>query len=435
MGSGHLLNTKDVIFMENSKPVYFLKMNPLGWKRSSLAQLKAAAKELLSEGVSQRADLLDLPWFQRHEYLNTLALVGQEKCWEHATGVKPEEAFFTLIVPIHNEENSLLSFLHTLMLSDIPAQVNMQVVFVTNACVDSSVDIVRAFMAGLGEVECQDVLDDFGDQNIDRRCAVVRRGHHLFMHINTAKAGKANALNIGNRIASQSGHVMAMSMDANNFIEPDAVRNLFAHAYKAFREKLEAGDIVLYGALEIRHDGSLKPSSSKNLLGAVSKARSHLVEGDEGVVNGWMLAWNTVWMNSVGGCPEVALEDYALGVLARASDFRIVMVEDVIGWGYAPDDLKGLTMTRARYVRGRLQICDYVQYDPSILAIIEKEAFYMRNFPSRLMHLLTKSVASPLHAGKYMATFLLWEYAIQRAVRDYKRNPKNQSWDKVPSTY
>jgi cellulose synthase/poly-beta-1,6-N-acetylglucosamine synthase-like glycosyltransferase len=421
--------------MENSKPVYFLKMNPLGWKRSSLAQLKAVAGELLSEGVSQRADLLHLPWFQRHEYLNTLALLRQEKCWEHETGVRPEEAFFTLIVPIHNEENSLPSFLHTLMLSDIPAQVNMQVIFVTNACADRSVDMVRAFMAGLGEVEFQDVLDDFGDQSMDRRCAVVRRNRHVYMHMNTSKAGKANALTIGNGIASQSGHVMAMSMDANNFIEPDALRKLFSHAYKAFREKLEAGDTVLYGALEIRHEGSLKASNSKNLLSTVSKARRHLVEGEEGVVNGWMLAWNTVWMNGIGGCPEVALEDYALGVLARASDFRIIMVEDVIGWGYAPDDFKGLTMTRARYVRGRLQICDYVQYDPSILAIMEKEAYYMRKFPSRLKHLFVKSVASPLHAGKYMATFVLWEYAIQRAVRDYKRNPKNQSWEKVPSTY
>ena len=140
-------------------------------------------------------------------------------------------------------------------------------------------------------------------------------------------------------------------------------------------------------------------------------------------------------MNSIGGCPEVALEDYALGVLARSHGFKIEMVEGVNGWGYVNGDFKGLIMVRARYVRGRLQICDYVQYDPSILSIIEKEAFYMRKFVFRLKHLFARSVASPLHAVQYVVTFLLWEYAIRRAVRDYKRNPKNQSWEKVPSTY
>lgn len=420
--------------MENSKPVYFLRMNPPGWKRSSLAKLKVTLGELLSEALSQREDLLHLDWFQRHEYLNALALLKQEKCWEHETGIKPEDSCFTLIVPIHNEENSLPSFLHTLMLSDVPAPLNMQVVFVTNACVDSSVDMIRAFMAGLGDVEFQDVLADFEDQNMDRRYAVVRRGRHVYMHINTSKPGKANALNIGNRIALQKGHLIAVSIDANNFIEPDALRKLFSHAYKTFREKLEAGDTVLCCALHIRYEGSLN-DSRVNLLRKVGKARNHLVEGEEGVVNGWMVAWNTAWMNSIRGCPEVALEDYALGVLARASNFRVETVDEVNGWGYVEDNFNGLIMVRARYVRGKMQICDYVQHDPSILAVIQKESFYMRKFPLRFKHLFVKSVASPLDAGRYVATFFLWEYAIWRGMRDYKRNPKNQSWEKVPSTY
>ena len=421
--------------MENRKPVYFLKMNPSGWKRSSLAKLKAVAGEILSEAVSQREDLLELDWCQRHECLNALALLRQEKCWEDETGVRPEDSFFTLVIPIHNEENSLPSFLHTLMLSDVPALVNMQVVFVTNACADSSVEVIRAFMAGLGDVEIQDVVDDFGDQGMDRRCAVVGRGRHVYMHMNTSRPGKANALNIGSRIASQSDHLIAMSIDANNFTEPDAVRKLFLHAYRAFREKLEAGNTVLCCAGRMRHQGNLNDPNSNSLLSTVSKARSHLVEDGDGVVNGWMAAWNTAWMKSIGGCPEVALEDYALGVMARASDFKVETVEEVSGWGYVKDDFNGLMMVRARYVRGKKQIFDYVQYDPSILAVIQKESFYMRKFPFRFKHLFMKSVASPLDAGRYMATFLLWEYAIWRGMRDYKRNPKNQSWEKVPFTY
>ena len=418
--------------MEKCEPIYFLRVNPPGWKRSSLPKLQATAMELVSACALQREDLLQMTWSQRHEYLSAFALFRQKERWEHETGIKPEASSFTLIVPIYNEENSLPSFLHTLMLSDIPAQVSMQVIFVTNMCVDRSVEYIRAFMAHLGEVEFQDILDDFGDQNMDRRYAVVRRDRHIYMHINTSSPGKAHALDIGNRIALRSGHIIAMSLDANNFIEPDALRMMFSRAYRNFKEKLEARDTVLCSAVGKE---SLKDSRFTGMLKKISAVQRHLVDVGDGVVNGWMFAWNTTWMHSIGGPPEVALEDYALGVLARTRGFKIAQAEDVNVWGYVNNDFKGLFMTRARYVRGKLQILDYVHQEPATLAIIEQEAFYMKKFAFRLQHVFAKLVAHPLHAGRYIATFLLWEFAIWQGTHDYKQNPKNQSWEKIASTY
>lgn len=418
--------------MENNKPVYFLKMNPRGWKRASLPKLKAAAQEAVSDCPLEREQLLDIPWSQRETYLNSFVLQRQAKCWEEKTGVEPDDSSFTLIVPVHNEGNSLPSLLSTLMLSDVPATVNMQVIFVTNACHDESVDILKAFFSGLGRVETREVIGKHTDQGMERHCAVVEKDHITFMHVNTPTAGKANALGIGNTIAYQSGHLLAMSVDANNFIEPDAIRVMFSQAYRAFRSRPETNDTVLLSGVGRE---SVKASRLEGLLAKISFVRRHLVEVGGGVVNGWMMAWNTVWMNSLGGPPEVALEDYALGVLARVHHFKIEQAEGVNVWGYVVNDFRGLLNTRARYVRGKRQIYDYVNRDPAAVALIENEAFYMKRFRLRVEYVLHRAARDPLHIARYVATFLLWEYAIWKGMRDYQRNPKNQSWEKIGSTY
>ncbi|HEU5383092.1 MAG TPA: glycosyltransferase family 2 protein [Ktedonobacteraceae bacterium] len=418
--------------MENKKPLYFLAENPSGWKRASLPTLQAAAGALLSASTLTSERMSAMPWSQRHEYLNDLVAQHQARRWEEVTSARPEDSAFTLIIPIHNEENSLPSFLGTLMLVDVPSTVPMQVIFVTNACNDLSIDILRAFLARLGNVELKNIGDMCADENIDCRCSVVKQGHLTFMHVNTSVAGKAHALGIGNRLARQSGHIIAMSADANNFMEPDALRLLFSHACRAFRARPAAQDVVLFSAVGKE---TQKRSRQTSVFGKTDADGQHLVEVGAGVVNGWMMAWNSAWMESIGGPPAVALEDYALGVLARASGFTIEQAPEVNVWGYVINNFKGLVHTRARYVRGKMQICEYVHHDPAVLSIIGNEAFYMKKFVFRLKYLLSKSIADPLHSVKYAATFLIWEYAIWKGVRDYRQNPTNQSWEKIEATY
>ena len=421
--------------MESRKPIYFLRMNPWGWKRASLPKLKASLQKIGSENSPDRERCLAMTWSQRNRYLNASILQRQERCWEEETGVKPGDSYFTLIVPIYNEENSLPSFLGTLMLSDVSSTVNMQVIFVSNACTDMSVDILRAFLSDLGNVETRDVVGEFTDQSMDRCCAVVERDHFTCIHINTSTAGKANALRIGNTIAYRSGHLITMSIDANNFIEPDAIRIMFSHAHRAFRGKPEPHDTVLYSGVGRE---SVKGSKGEGLLAKISTNRRHLVEAGgagEGGVGGAMVAWNTKWMNDLEGPPQVALEDYAMGVLARINNFKIELAEGANIWVYIVNDFRGLLNTRARHVRGKRQLCDYVNHDQSIVSFIENEAYYMKKFRLRLKHLFDRIVDDPLSVVRYTATFLLWEWAIWKAMRDYKRDPKNQSWEKISSTY
>lgn len=417
---------------EHKKTIYFLKINPYGWKRASLPKLKETASQVLSQKSLSREKILSMDWSQRNEYLRTFVLQRQERDWEQKTGAKPGASHFTLIVPIHNEENCLPSFLGTLMLSDVPYTVHMQVVLVTNACNDSSIDILKDFLSGLGTVVKRRVIGKFIDQNIHPFCEVVEKDHLTFIHIQTSTAGKANALGIGNVIAYQRGHIITMSLDANNFVEPDAICTLFAYAYRAFHSRLEPNDTVLFGS-----DGMsvAKATRVKALMDNISPKHLHLVDGEKGRINGWMMAWNTIWMKDIGGPPGVALEDYAMGVLARLHSYKFLDPEGVNVWGYVANDFKGLLDTRARYVRGKKQICDYFNYDPNVVNIIESEAFYMKKFMSRLKYLLRRLMHDPLNLPKYIATFLLWECAIWKGMKDYKRDPRNQSWEKIASTY
>ena len=420
------------LLVQNRLPIHFLKTNPRGWIRASLAKFKASAQEVMMQLPLTQEELQAMSWSQRHALLEDYALKSQQKKWEEEVGIKPEDSRFTLIVPIHNEANSLPSFLNTLMLSDIPSAVNMNVIFIANACTDSSQVYIDEFLASLGQIENKLLTGEFNDQGLNRNYKAIKRSNISFMHVDTQTPGKANALGIGNSIARESGHIVAISVDANNYLEPDAIRVMFSHANNSFHDKLTANDIVL---LTCTQQEESKASKLKHLLSRAGRMQQHLLESKSGEVDGCLMAWNTQWMESIGGPPAVALEDYAMGVIARVNNYRFEQIKEANIWSYTTNGLKGLLETRTRFVRGVLQLLDLVHHDPSVLQIVEKEAYYIQTLPFRLKYLLYKAKKSPENLPRYIATFLLWEYALRRGRRDYRRNPNDHSWKKIDATY
>lgn len=416
--------------MEGRKPVHFLKVNPEGWKRASLPRFMASAKEVMSQLPLSKEPLEDMVWSQRHDYLDAYAVKMQERRWEAEVGLKVENTHFTVVIPVYNEENSLPSFLSTLMFWDIPSSVDMQVIFVTNACSDASNRIIDAFLSDRGKLEVKKINYVFKDKYVEENYKIVQQDSKRFIHVNTPTSGKANALGIGNVIACQSKHGLAICVDANSFLEPDAIRILFAHAYRAFQRELNVSDTVLISG---KGQIARKASRFKELIDRTEAVKQHLIE-DSGVVLGCLMAWNTLWMESIGGPPEVALEDYAMGVMARVKNYKIEQVNARV-WNYRVTNLKGFLGTRARYTRGMLQILDFTHYDPDVVKVIEKKAYFIKNFPGRLRYLLYKSKQHPRNFPRYMMTFLLWEYALQKGKKDYAQNPTNQSWEKIDATY
>jgi cellulose synthase/poly-beta-1,6-N-acetylglucosamine synthase-like glycosyltransferase len=412
-------------------PVHCLITNPADWIRASLLKFKTATRDILTQTSLAPEELQAKPWSQRHAYLHHYARLSQEKRWQDTTGIAPGVSHFTLIVPIHNEESSLPSFLSTLMLADIPATVDMNIIFITNACNDSSNLIISGFLASLGEVEIKPLRGEFSDHLLCAFCKTVKLGGITFMHVDTETPGKGYALHTGNTIARASGHLIAICIDANDYIEPDAIRVMFAAAHRAFRSQPGIHDTVILSGTDhaVRRTSRLKLAVDK-----IESSRQHLIADTSCYILGCLMAWNTEWLHSIGNPLGTALEDYAMGVLARTNNYCIGRVEEAIIWSYGVNTFKDLLETRARFVRGMLQLLASVHDAPSIVKIVEQDAFYMRKFRARLQHVLQRAKQHPQNFPKYLATFLLWEYAVARGKRDFALNPGSPTWKKIAST-
>jgi cellulose synthase/poly-beta-1,6-N-acetylglucosamine synthase-like glycosyltransferase len=418
--------------LASSKPLYYLAVNPRQWIRASLPKFQGTAQAVLSHAGRSQTDLLACPWSQRHEYLHACAVKEQERRWEEQTGIAPADAHFTLMVPIYNEEPSLPSFLATLMLVDLPASAHVNILLITNACTDASVALIQEFFSRLGPVQERQLSGVYHDQRLQKTCQMVRQGHLNFIHVHTETPGKANALAVGNQIAREDGHTIAISIDANNYVEPDAVRILFAHARQLFSDHLKTGDTVL-----ISGDSKIERRASPlaRFFRRTDNIKEHFLDmSDENGVTGCLMAWNTVWMERIGGPPRVALEDYAMGILARGHHYAIKCVKEASIWIYETNTIQGMLETKARYFRGMLQLLALAD-DPAMKTLIQKDAYFTRDFSARWQYLLRRIQSRPWHLPRYVAAFLVWECALRKGKREYRKDPANYSWKKISSTY
>src|SRR5437588_1746579 len=122
--------------VSSRKLTYGTTKDPREWLRASLPKLQEFLKAVKDREIGHLTALRE----------------QQEERWEKQTGVKPEDTHFTVIVPIHNEEKFLPSFLGSFLVADLPARVHAHVVFLTNACSDRSGEIIDGFLKTVGEV-------------------------------------------------------------------------------------------------------------------------------------------------------------------------------------------------------------------------------------------------------------------------------------------
>lgn len=327
---------------------------------------------------------------------------SQEKRWFQRTGVRPEDSKFSIIVPVHNEERSLPSFLGSLRLADIPFSCPVNFIFITNGCTDKSSLIIDNF------------VKEFKDsKNLSLK------------HVDTEVLGKANALRIGNALALRAGHRIAISIDANNFMEPNCLALLYGAAYQEICSK--KGRVVL---LSPAAKGVRRPSKQNFLF---NLGRNPKQDAGGFYVNGWMMAWNTSWMEKIGGPPPVAVEDYAMGVMARYGNFETRRVTEAAIWGYIPNNLADILNARFRYVRGMKTLMNLF---PETETIIRRDYFFMRKtFHERATAFLQEIEGiTPVSLLRKALNFCFWEYALWQGNRQYHTNPFNQSWEQILST-
>jgi len=359
------------------------------------------------------------------ESLERLGSQTAATLWRERSG-RDDPPAFTLVLPIHDEERALPSVLHALLGCWLPPDAQVTIALVTNACADASADIARAFLAGLGTPAAAD-LQDLDDAGITAPPAAVRCGAVEFLHVDTATPGKANALDLGNRIARARGHAIACSMDTNNWPEPDTLAVLWGDA-----RRLREDDAALLYATPVtmfrRHPGSLY-----NALQRSRDARPARPEEGRLELPGWMLAWDAAWLEAAGGVPHTATEDFALAVLARAHG-RAVGVSEARIWGFGISTLGDLLRGARRFVRGELQLRALAADDPAFSAAAEREILHARPFGVRLGRFLALIRRRPLSLPMQLVKWLVWETGLALGRRDYRRDPKSSSWQAIDTT-
>lgn len=381
----------------NWEPVYLITEAPDGWQKQS---------------ASKNASFLSKAETTSH-------------WWEDITGVKVSESKFTVVIPVHNEEKSLSSSAGSLFLSLVPTEAGMETDFILNGCTDESEVIVTNLLKTRGEVVTHDITEEeferLRDTGLQKTYIEVRQGNQVHRVYKTETKGKANALKLGSNLALSRNHQILISVDANNYVEPDTLALMFKEAYKHFVFQKD-NTVVLSAIPEKVHKDTL--GKLEHLL------REHGVFDDATYVPvfGWCMALNSPWASK--NIQPVAVEDYALGVMARSQDKKVAIVEDARIWGYRTNFKDSLNQFR-RSIRGRLQLLDL---HPELRPFLESDNYFMKPFKERIEIIAKHIKADPKRLPKYIWRFIYGEVGLMLGNSDYKKEPTNQSWAGLSST-
>lgn len=400
------------------RSVYELGGTPPAWRRAAKAARQAYSGDMF--GASESPE----------------GVAEQNRRWQEATGLKPQDSNFTIIVPIYNEEKYLPSMLASLLLSEIPGEVNLNVVLATNACTDKSVSLVEDFMGQLGKVQQRELdpeqLAALGDTGLSATIAETKVHNITFTHIDTQTVGKANVLTVGNALAVHNGHRVAIGIDANGFVEPEAIKIMFGRAYQGIVIREDASALYV---------GERQLTANSSLFTKAKKRVSHIPLRQEdagqeqyrihGIIHGGFIAWDTAFVQEVGGVPHGLVEDYALGLKAYQHDRTIEHVSGAGFFYYQESTLQDKIKHDARLVHGYLQV---LANNPEDEAFIRGDLPIMGNVGERLKRYTSLLYQNPQKLPFLAAKFLLAEYGRMKGKRAYRRDPDARTWSPIAST-
>lgn len=304
----------------------------------------------------------------------------------------------------------------------MPSGLNARIVLATNACTDKSTEYVREFLSSYGR-PVEEPAASVRDDNLDGLALTVQTGNLKYTHINTGKPGKANVLSIANDIARRDGLRIVMCSDANNYPEPDALAVLYGNA-KSLIEPERSNAVIVWGT----NRAEPKSSWQRRLVKGLVDASKGL---DKAAPVGNLFAWDSEWLDKIGGVPAVAIEDRALSVAAVVGGRDMERDEKAVTHGFIPNNPLDYFRYTVRHMRGTMQIR---RMGPVFEAVVnEAQPNYGEKLSDRLALRLSK-VREGHPFLKEMIRFFYFETAMYVAKREYKKDPENQSWTKIQST-
>ncbi|RJP51492.1 MAG: glycosyltransferase family 2 protein [Anaerolineaceae bacterium] len=386
---------------------------PPGWLAASLPEYTAVTRSIMQlAGAAEDPASFDKA---REQILR--------ERWLALTSVEPNETRFSIIVPVHNEEIALPSFLGALLASEVPADADAAVIFIVNGSSDGSAQVIRNRLARIRPV--MDTILPRSRVDLQRSATANQFGlteSLRFLVVETPVPGKANALNIGNEIARAFGHEMAMNIDANNWVEPDSLARLYSCAHRHINRGAYPNTVIVNAGEFYADRRSTAPVTASP---RVQKAE----------VTGWMFAWSTQWIHDCGGFPQGVIEDYGAGLLALSQGRQIAESGARI-WGYAAANPFEESQQMVRFLYGAMQLSRHFSSDPNAMKILLEDFPNLRPLMGRFEHhFLRKFKAGrPITLARGLIRWLRNEILALRARQKLYRDPNGQTWEPVYST-
>jgi glycosyltransferase involved in cell wall biosynthesis len=389
-------------------PMDMMFEQPAGWLRVSLSKLEAANRSI-AELSRNNSDI------------DQVRATLQSQAWLERSGVEEADTRFTIIVPVHNEQRSLPSFLGALFLSEIPAAAEVQIIFVVNASTDKSLGLIKKRLACVSDPEEVMLPASMYDSKSAQQAYAVRHHKMVFLVVETPTAGKANALNIGNEIARRQGHQIAINIDANNWVEPDSI----AFMYGCARQNMigtSDSDVVLVNAREY--------CPTRDMQDVPAKQKTQRAE-----VSGCMFAWSTKWIHQNHGFPQQAIEDYGTGLLALSQKKRIAESDANI-WVFSAANSADENRQIVRFTYGAMQLARSFENDPVATEILLEDFPNLRPFAKRWQYYYDQRKKRNIFLRwlRAVVKFSFNEFLIFQARHRLRRNPHGQTWEPIGST-
>ena len=241
---------------------------------------------------------------------------------KRSDGLRERLPFFSLILPVKNEESVVGRLLETFSRSSYPAD-RFEVVIVDDGSVDGTADICRRF--------------------------AERAGNVRFLQREVSK-GKANALNYGLKFCR--GEIVGV-FDADNVIAKDALLNVVKY-FDDVRVSAVQGRIHSINSHEnmltqfIAYEDAVWSEAflrGKEVLGLFVHLRGCCEFVRRGV------------LEAMGGFDERTLaEDIELSARLTGEGYKIKYAPDVWAWQESPASLKPFLKQRTRWFRGHIEV-------------------------------------------------------------------------------
>ncbi len=399
--------------MTNQFPIDLMLEQPTGWLKASLPKI------ISTSGAIKKIAAAD-PLASFEKYSNQV----KEENWQKITGFEAQNSHFTVIIPVHNEERSLPSFLGALLTSEIPSTTDALFIFVVNSSTDQSQSIIMRRLSAIAPLQKITLPTINSDPNISENFYQMCYGKVRFWVMSTSTPGKSNALNIGNEIAKKQLHDIAISIDANNWVEPDSISLQFNSAKEAFLQNPDS-KIVIINSKEF---GPIRGSEDDVITARKVNQKAE--------VTGWMFSWSTKWVDENTGFAKRVIDDYALGLLAL-SQGMVIAFSDANIWGYSAANAIDENIEIIRFTVGALQLAH--QYKNNLIAIniLQDDFPSLRPLQKRVdFYILSRIRKNETLSSiiKGVIRWLLNEIIIFRAQMILVRNPQKQTWRPIQST-